>query len=459
MGRPSTRALVVVISASLLATTLIGTAHAAAIATGARSLESVNYPGRYVAHTNSLGVNASVTSSSSATAKSDATFTVTPGLAGGTNCVSFQAANGNWLRHLDYRVRVDKNTGAPTFLADATFCLHDGAVSGSVMLESFNYPGRFIRHRDQQLWLDANANTTAFRNDASFNVRAPWAPNTAKNPAIKGLYADPHITHLNGRYYIYPTTDGYAGWSGTRFKAFSSTDLVNWTDHGTILDLGPQISWADARAWAPAMAYKNGFYYFYFSADANIGVARSTSPTGPFTDVINRPLIAARAYSGQAIDPMVFTDTDGVSYLYWGQGALRGVRLNADMMSFDPAQVRTMTPSGFNEGAFVHKRNNTYYLTWSEDDTRSENYRVAYATGTSPFGPWTKRGVILQKNLALGIKGTGHHSIVKSPTADTWYITYHRFAIPAGDGTNREVAIDSLRHNTDGTIAAVVPSR
>jgi beta-xylosidase len=136
----------------------------------------------------------------------------------------------------------------------------------------------------------------------------------------------------------------------------------------------------------------------------------------------------------------------------------RAVRLNADMTSFDPAQVRTITPAGYNEAPFVIKRNGVYYLMWSENDTRSEDYRVAYATGTSPLGPWTNRGVILQKRLDLGIKGTGHHSVVQAPGTDTWYIAYHRFAVPAGDGTNRETAVDRLEFNTDGTIRPVTPT-
>ncbi|MBE1878252.1 family 43 glycosylhydrolase [Myceligenerans sp. TRM 65318] len=330
---------------------------------------------------------------------------------------------------------------------------------------SYNFPDRRLRHRDNELWIDPVQDSDLYRADSSFRVRSPWVPKTTANPVLPGLFADPHIVHLDGRYYLYPTTDGYASWSGTQYTAWSSADLETWTFHGTILDHGPDVSWADNSAWAPAVAAKNGRYYLYFSGGAasgntakQLGVAVADSPTGPFRDALGRPLVAAGTYSGQAIDPMVFTDDDGRSYLYWGQGALRVVPLNDDMTSFDPAQVRNITPSGYNEGAFVIERDGTYYLMWSENDTRSEDYRVAYATGSSPLGPWTKRGVILSKNLDLGIKGTGHHSVVRAPGTDTWYIAYHRFAVPAGNGTNREVAIDRLRFNADGTIAVVVPT-
>ncbi|WP_037673483.1 family 43 glycosylhydrolase [Streptomyces griseus] len=279
-----------------------------------------------------------------------------------------------------------------------------------------------------------------------------------KSPVLPGLNADPNIVRFGDTFYIYPTTDGFEGWSGTQFKAYSSTDLVHWKDHGVILDLGPDVSWADSRAWAPTIAEKDGKYYFYFCADANIGVAVSDSPTGPFKDALGKPLLKAGQYTGQMIDPAVFTDDDGQSYLYWGNGRAYVVPLNDDMVSFDAAKVTNITPSGYNEGSFVIKRKGTYYLMWSENDTRDENYRVAYATGPSPTGPWTKQGVILEKDLSLGIKGPGHHSVVHVPNTDDWYIAYHRFAIPGGDGTHRETTIDKLEFDSDGLIKKVVPT-
>ncbi|MER5216984.1 family 43 glycosylhydrolase [Streptomyces sp. NPDC002838] len=279
-----------------------------------------------------------------------------------------------------------------------------------------------------------------------------------KSPVLPGLNADPNIVRFGDTFYLYPTTDGFPGWSGTQFKAYSSTDLVHWKDHGVILDLGPDVSWADSRAWAPTIEERNGKYYFYFSADANIGVAVSDSPTGPFKDALGKPLLKAGQYPGQMIDPAVFTDDDGTPYLYWGNGRAYVVPLNDDMTTFDPSKVKDMTPSGYNEGTFVIKREGTYYFMWSENDTRDENYRVAYATGPSPTGPWTKRGVILEKDLSLGIKGPGHHSVVQVPNTDDWYIAYHRFAIPGGDGTHRETTVDKLEFDADGLIKKVVPT-
>ncbi|MFJ4690619.1 family 43 glycosylhydrolase [Streptomyces sp. NPDC088766] len=294
----------------------------------------------------------------------------------------------------------------------------------------------------------------------SDGTRRTWTVSALvmRSPVLPGLNADPNIVRFGDTFYLYPTTDGFEGWSGTRFTAYSSTDLVHWRDHGVILDLGPDVSWADSRAWAPTIAEKDGKYYFYFSADANIGVAVSDSPTGPFEDPLGKPLLKAGRYGGQMIDPAVFTDDDGRSYLYFGNGHGYVVPLNEDMTSFDASKVQDITPSGYNEGSFVIKRAGTYYFMWSENDTRDENYRVAYATGPSPTGPWTRRGVILEKDLALGIRGTGHHSVVQVPDSDDWYIAYHRFALPGGDGTHRETTVDRLEFDADGLIKKVVPT-
>ncbi|MDC0771882.1 family 43 glycosylhydrolase [Streptomyces sp. HD] len=330
-----------------------------------------------------------------------------------------------------------------------------------------------------KLWVGEGASLTPgsgtrrdFRKPQSYTVTAKdgtkrtWTVEAVRtgSPVLPGLNADPDVHYLNGEYWIYPTTDGFQGWSGTKFKAYSSKDLVHWKDHGVILDLGPDVTWADKNAWAPAIAERDGKYYFYFCAEQQIGVAVADSPAGPFKDALGRPLVAkGGSLKGQMIDPAVFTDDDGTSYLYWGNGHGYVVPLNDDMVSFDASKVKDITPDNFREGSFVIKRKGTYYFMWSEDDTRSENYHVAYATGPSPLGPWTKRGTILQKRPEYGILGTGHHSVVNTPGTDDWYIVYHRFALngpgkPGSDGMHRETTVDRMKFAADGTILPVVPT-
>ncbi len=170
------------------------------------------------------------------------------------------------------------------------------------------------------------------------------------SPLLPGLHADPDVRFLDGAYWIYPTTDGFPGWGGTRFSAFSSKDLVHWTDHGVVLDLATDVGWADRYAWAPAIAERDGGYYFYFCAEQQIGVAVADSPAGPFRDALGRPLVAKADYGGQMIDPAVFTDEDGTSYLYWGNTHGYVVPLDDDMVSFDAGAVREITPGELPRG-------------------------------------------------------------------------------------------------------------
>ncbi|MCA9240821.1 MAG: family 43 glycosylhydrolase, partial [Planctomycetales bacterium] len=187
-----------------------------------------------------------------------------------------------------------------------------------------------------------------------------------------------------------------------------------------------------------------------------IGVAVAERPEGPFRDPLGKPLVAASQFRGmQAIDPMVFVDDDGAAYLYWGQGRCKAVRLNDDMISYDPSLIKDITPPGYNEGPFVHKRAGKYYLTWSEYDTRDPRYSVAYGVSDSPLGPFEKakdNPILKQRGE---VKGAGHHSIAKLPGRDQWVIAYHRFAIPGGDGYHRETCLSPLRFNPDGSIQQV----
>lgn len=297
------------------------------------------------------------------------------------------------------------------------------------------------------------------------------------NPVLEGFYADPDVLYSEKtkKYYIYPTSDGFNNWSGTYFKAFSSTDLINWKDEGVILDLDKDVSWAKRNAWAPCIIEKkigNEYkYYYYFTAAQKIGVAVADNPTGPFTDA-GKALIEARpdgARGGQQIDPDVFFDpVSKKNYLYWGNGYMAVAELNDDMGSLKPGTTKLITPDNtFREGTTVFFRNGKYYFLWSEDDTRSPNYRVRYGTSRSPEGPIEipANNMVIEKDSVAGIYGTGHNSILQLPGKDEWYIVYHRFNYPNGinwgsaAGYNREVCIDKLEFNADGSIKQVKPTQ
>jgi arabinoxylan arabinofuranohydrolase len=297
------------------------------------------------------------------------------------------------------------------------------------------------------------------------------------NPVLEGYYADPDILYAEktDSFYLYPTTDGFDGWSGYYFKTFSSSNLVDWNDEGTILDLKKDVSWANRNAWAPCIVEKkiNGQYryFFYFTAAQKIGVAVADHPTGPFTDS-GKPLIDWKPNGikgGQEIDPEVFTDpkTDK-SYLYWGNGYMAGAELNDDMVSLKMNTLKTFNiDNTYREGTAIIYRNGTYYFMWSEDDTRSPNYKVRYATSDSPMGKLTipEKNIVIQRDSVTNIFATGHNSALQIPGKDEWYLVYHRFTYPKGvdmprgtGGFHREVCIDKLEFDAEGNMLEVKPT-
>jgi hypothetical protein len=296
------------------------------------------------------------------------------------------------------------------------------------------------------------------------------------NPVLEGYYADPEILYSRktGKYYLYPTSDGFTGWSGTYFKTFSSNNLVDWKDEGVILNLPTDVSWGTTSAWAPTIVERkvNGQYkyFYYFTAAQKIGVAVSNNPTGPFVDSGSALVssLPSGVSGGQQIDPDVFADpVSGKYFLYWGNGYMACVELNDDMVSVKTPSVKILTPnSTFREGTEVAYRKGKYYFFWSDDDTRNENYRVRYATSASPTGPLTipSNNLVIAKDADKGIYATGHNCVLQIPGKDEWYIVYHRFNRPKGitmgdaAGFNREVCIDKLEFNADGSIKQAQPT-
>lgn len=305
------------------------------------------------------------------------------------------------------------------------------------------------------------------------------------NPILPDFHADPEILFSNqtGRYYIYSTTDGQPGWGGWYFSAFSSPDLADWRDEGAVLDLkSDQVAWANGNAWAPAAieVERDGkyYYYLYYSGHdvaANtkaIGVAVAESPTGPFVD-LGHPLVDKSPTGwGQQIDVDVFRDpVSGKYYLYWGNGYMAVAELSDDLTSLVPGTTKVITPQGgtlatyeFREAPYVFFRNGKYYFMWSVDDTGSPNYHVAYGTSDSPMGPIQVADpcTILSQNPEKQIYGPAHNSVLQIPGTDDWRIVYHRINenyLNDAPGIHRQVCIDRLEFNPDGSIKPVTPTR
>jgi len=284
------------------------------------------------------------------------------------------------------------------------------------------------------------------------------------NPVFKGWYADPEAAIFENNYWIYPTySDVYE--KQVFFDAFSSPDLVHWKKHSHILD-SSQVKWAKKAMWAPAIIQKDGKYYFFFSANdvheneiGGIGVAVSDKPEGPFKDYLGKPLIGEIKNGAQPIDQFVYQDKDGQYYMiYGGWSHCNIVKLKADFTGIetfpDGSTYKEITPKGYVEGPIMFNHLGKYYFMWSEGGWTGPDYRVAYAIADSPFGPFERLGTVLQQDSAVAT-GAGHHSVIKVPGKDAWYIVYHRRPLGETKSGHRVTCIDEMHFDKDGKILPV----
>ncbi|MET8847920.1 glycoside hydrolase family 43 protein [Amycolatopsis sp. NPDC004625] len=286
----------------------------------------------------------------------------------------------------------------------------------------------------------------------------------ADNPIVQHIYtADPAPLVHDGRVYLYTghDEDGSTYFTMKEWRVWSSSDMVNWTDHGSPMSLST-FSWAKQDAWAGQAIERNGKFYWYVpvvnraTGRMAIGVGVADSPTGPFHDAIGRPLVE----NGE-IDPTVFIDDNGQAYLYWGNPNLWYVRLNADMTSFSGGvnQIPLTTagfgtrpnggsrPTMYEEGPWVYKRNGTYYNVFA---AKCCSEFIGYSTAPGPTGPWTYRGTVMPTQ---GSSFTNHPGLVDFKGGS--YFFYHNGALPGGGGYTRSVAVEKFAYNADGSIPTI----
>lgn len=328
--------------------------------------------------------------------------------------------------------------------------------------------------------------------------RSPEGKRYLTGPLVKEIYtADPAAHIFNGRIYIYgshdidgptPEDDLGAHFEMVDYRVLSMDRIGGpVTVHPVGLHV-KDVPWASKQMWAPDAAQRNGRYYLFFPAKDKqevfrIGVATSDRPEGPFKA---EPEPIRGSFS---IDPAVFTDDDGQTYMYfggiwggqlqrWATGsydangsktdlmqddkpaiAPRVARMTGDLLQFAeaPREVVILDASGqpllgrdhdrrFFEASWMHKYNGAYYFSYSTGDTHFLNY----ATGSSPYGPFTFRGRILEP-----VEGwTSHHSIIE--VGGKWYLFYHDTQL-SHTTRLRNIKVTELAHEADGTIQTIRP--
>lgn len=321
----------------------------------------------------------------------------------------------------------------------------------------------------------------------------------ANNPLLANSFAcDPTAIEYNGRVYVYMTNDSqeHAGQGDqgdnkygfiTSVHIISSDDMVNWTDHG-ICNIGGKegINSYTGCCWAPCVAYKkidgkDKFFLYYTNGGYQIGVAVADSPIGPFRDEKKAALLGpqtANTSDADALDPAVFTDSDGKSYLVWGGDCGRSPeekhyprirQLADDMLSFTGEEVLIEAPYFF-EDAGINKIGDKYYFSycsdWYERSGACKDLSlcsIAYMVADSPMGPYTYTGEVLPNcgNVFKDANGEGvwannHHSIMQFQ--NECYMFYHTMTLQTEMGIHfggRSTHVNKLQVNADGTLGLI----
>jgi arabinoxylan arabinofuranohydrolase len=293
-------------------------------------------------------------------------------------------------------------------------------------------------------------------------VTALPSTSLADNPIVQTLYtADPAPMVYEETMYVFTGHDEDQlvndFFTMNDWRVYSSTDMVNWTDHGSPLSY-KSFSWSSGDAWAGQVVYRNGKFYYYVPTNRNggkvLGVAVSDSPIGPYKDAIGKPLVTSDCGD---IDPTAFIDDDGQAYLYWGNPSCCYVKLNEDMISYSGSVVHVpMTTDSFGvrsdtdratsyeEGPWFYKREGLYYLVFAAGPI-SEH--IGYATSTGPTGPWKYGGVVMPTE---GSSFTNHPGVADYKGKS--YFFYHNGALPGGSGYHRSVCVEEFSYGADGKI-------
>lgn len=298
--------------------------------------------------------------------------------------------------------------------------------------------------------------------------------------SAKLFIADPFVYQHDSVYYMTGTT---LLPEGEGFACYTSTDLITWNYKG-VLYKKPENHIGSFAFWAPEVEYYKGKFYMTYSCYVK-GVDRmltclavSDKPEGPFVDLYT-PWFDL-GYS--AIDADIFVDDDDTPYLYIsknvtyegpiGTGELYAAKLKKDLSGLDGDVVFVSSASQdwekvnwsknrCNEGAFVFKRGDTYYMTYSANDTGYEYYGVGVSYAKNPLGPWAKSedNPLMTTDLSKGVSSPGHNSIVEAPDGEL-YIIYHRHADPQCQKPNwdRVVCMDRLYFDENGKLRVNGPT-
>lgn len=295
-------------------------------------------------------------------------------------------------------------------------------------------------------------------------LAAAWDTPDNGNPLLPGYTADPSIIYdsISSTFYVFSTSDGvWISFSADPQVAYSK-DFINWKFRPIEL---PEF-WPDRQLWAPsAMRHPtNGKFYLMYCMGSAVHIAWADSAFGPWHNAVtnNGTLYGSGDLTGGSdwIDPQFFIDTNTVYFTFGQSGNMGIAKLAFDPSTFlvtiddgdprmtDGSRYRCRRLAGLSnnlEGSCMFKKDDRYFITYS--NSACQDYNVRYAVASSPVGPFTYRNrIIVARDNSRNILGPGHNSILHY--GDDWYICYHRQHYQYID-VKRQTCIDNITIDGD----------
>ncbi len=276
-------------------------------------------------------------------------------------------------------------------------------------------------------------------------------------PIIQTKYtADPAPYVHDGVVYLFTThdEDGAEGFEMKDWLLYTSTDMVNWEDHGAVASLR-DFKWYKGNngAWAEQVIERNGKWYMYCPIHGHgIGVLVADSPYGPYRDPLGEPLVWQKEHWDD-IDPTVWIDDDGQAYMYWGNPNVYYVKLNEDMISYSGDIVKLPKIKDYQEGPWLWSRKNArgekkWYLAFASTCCPEG---IGYAMSDSPTGPWEWKGHIMDHTIST--RGNHPGIIDYKGRSYCFGLNYDVFRLETSrHAEQRSVAAAEMTYNPDGTI-------
>lgn len=297
--------------------------------------------------------------------------------------------------------------------------------------------------------------------------------------------ADPHVIKVGPVWYLYATQtkkDLHVWWSD---------DLETWHRQGPVWTPTPG-TWNDqGQVWAPHVEASDQGYYLYYTADMEIGVAHSSTPTGPFTEVHGHPFVGGgfggigdgqydydpgdgeydhtaafiMDHEEKAIDAFLLNHGGTLTFYFSAYTPLSVIQAVGmkDMVTLEDQAPTVLLESdvtgweGFvAEGVWVVEHEGRFHLMYSGNGANQPAYAVGVAVGDDPLGPFVKydENPILHQNPDAGFFGPGHHSM--APGAFDDRLMFYHTKVSAEPAFDRRIRYVPMEFDDSGHIRTSV---